>query len=418
VSNGDRTLAGRLLASAAELGQRASDGSSPDELFLAAAEAVRSLLEVDVGSVWELRPENMLLLRSVAGAVEGTARHHSEPLADSPVGRALMSRGPVVIGDLRLDRQYSQSLFLGEQQLAGSAIVPIFAGPNAAGALGAHTRAPREFQLIEIQFLQVIARAIAAPFAGDDKESEQRQTHLMRAEQMVALGQVAAGFAHELRNPLTAIKGLIQVNRKELEERNVPADDLRVIEHEIRRMERSLQNFLDFARPAVPKRQRIPLLAVIERVVSLVEGRSRKQQVAIETKALSAPLWVDADQDLIQQLLLNLVLNALDAMPQGGQIRIEARAESNGQVTVGVRDSGPGIAPHILPVVFERFVSSKETGVGLGLPVSRRIAQEHGGDLTVENLPEGGAAFTFQLPSSAAEPAAPPSASPPSQARG
>ena len=110
---------------------------------------------------------------------------------------------------------------------------------------------------------------------------------------------------------------------------------------------------------------------------------------------------MDADQDLIQQLLLNLVLNALDAMPQGGTILIELGPESDDQLLVRVRDTGPGIAAHILPVIFERFVSSKETGVGLGLPVSRRIAQEHGGDLVVENLPQGGASFTFRLPMAA-----------------
>jgi signal transduction histidine kinase len=408
VSDTDRTLADRLLASAAELGLRATDGTSPEELFLAAAHAVTALLQIDVASVWELRPENVLALRSTAGAVEGMAAPQGEPhleaVTDSPVGRALVTRGPVVIHDLRLDRQYSETSFLARQQLRCSLIVPIFAGPDAAGALGAHTRAPREFKPIAWQFLQILAQAISAPFSGNDKESEQRQTHLMRAEQMVALGQVAAGFAHELRNPLTAIKGLIQVNRKELEERRVPADDLRVIEHEIRRMERSLQNFLDFARPAVPNRQRILLSAIIERVIALVEGRARKQQVTIRIPELPGALWVNADQDLIQQLLLNLILNALDAMPQGGSIWIEARPESSDQVTVCVRDVGPGIAPHILPVIFERFVSSKETGVGLGLPVSRRIAQEHGGDLAVENLPEGGASFTFQLPIAAPEP--------------
>lgn len=408
MSNADRTLADRLLASVAELGLRAIDGTSPEELFLAAAHAVTSLLRVDVATVWELRPENSLVLRSVAGAADEMAHPHGGPqiesITDSPVGRALVTRGPVMVNDLRLDRPFPETSFLAREQLFCSLIVPVFAGPDAAGALGAHTHTPREFKPIEWQFLQVLAGVISAPFVSTDKESEQRQIQLMRAEQMVALGQVAAGFAHELRNPLTAIKGLIQVNRKELEERRVPADDLRVIEHEIRRMERSLKNFLDFARPAVPNRQRILLPSIIERVIALVEGRARKQQVSIRIPELPAALWVNVDQDLIQQLLLNLVLNALDAMPQGGTIWIETRPESSDQVTVCVRDLGPGIAPEILPVVFERFVSSKETGVGLGLPVSRRIAREHGGDLAVENLPGGGASFTFQLPIAAAEP--------------
>lgn len=394
----DRTQVERLLASVADLGKRASHGGDPNDLFVTAAQFVTSLLQVDVCSVWEILPDSSLLLRSVVGERDGTVVPHTEPLTDSPLGRAVVSRGPVVVNDLRRDRTLAESQFLEQQQLYGNLIVPIFAAHHVAGAIGAHTHAPREFGVTELQFMQAVANAISAPLLGSDNESERRQKHLMRAEQMMALGQVAAGVAHELRNPLTAIKGLIQVNRKELEARGLPGEDLRVIEHEIRRMERSLQNFLDFARPPVPKRRRLSLTPVIERVISLVQGRARKQHVSFEIPELPASLLVNADQDLIQQLLLNLVLNALDAMPQGGLIRIEVRPEPNGHVVVTVRDNGPGIAPHILPVIFERFVSSKETGVGLGLPVSRRIAQEHGGDLTVENLPQGGASFSFQLP--------------------
>lgn len=400
----DRTLPERLLASAVALGQLVSDGGSAEKVFLAAAQNVTTLLQVDVCSVWELRPERSLSLRSVIGTDEEMIHSYAEPLTDSPLGRAVVSRCPVIVNDSRLDLQFAESSFLSQQQIIGSLIVPVFGAQHVAGAIGAHSLGPRDFTAAELQFLQITAQTLSASLVGSDHESEQRQKHLLRAEQMMSLGQVAAGVAHELRNPLTAIKGLIQVNRKELEDRSMPAEDLRIIEHEIRRMERSLQNFLDFARPPVPKRQRLSLTPVIERVISLVQGRARKQHVSFEIPHLPSALWVDADQDLIQQLLLNLVLNALDAMPQGGMIHIECRPESDGRVLVNVSDTGPGIAPHILPVVFERFVSSKETGVGLGLPVSRRIAQEHGGDLTVENLPQGGASFTFQLPTASTQP--------------
>src|SRR5690606_10240532 len=109
---------------------------------------------------------------------------------------------------------------------------------------------------------------------------------------------------------------------------------------------------------------------------------------------------VDAnvDQDQIQQLILNLVLNALDAMPQGGNIEIDLRPPRDGFLELYVRDNGPGIPPHILPKVFETFVSSKETGVGLGLPLSRRIAEDHGGNLSAYNLPSAGACFLLRLP--------------------
>jgi two-component system sensor histidine kinase HydH len=220
---------------------------------------------------------------------------------------------------------------------------------------------------------------------------------------MMALGQVAAGVAHELRNPLTAVKGLIQVNLRKATTVGLPPDDLVVIEHEIRRMERTLQTFLDFARPPQPDRRPINLADVIDRVSAVVRGRAKKQQVSVHLLQPDTPVEVEADQDQMQQLLLNLVLNALDAMPGGGRIELELRSQREGHVELYIRDTGPGIAPHILPKVFETFVSSKETGVGLGLPVSRRIAEDHGGSLSVYNLPGGGACFLLRLPALASE---------------
>jgi two-component system sensor histidine kinase HydH len=107
---------------------------------------------------------------------------------------------------------------------------------------------------------------------------------------------------------------------------------------------------------------------------------------------------VDGDQDQLQQLALNLVLNALDALPDGGAVEIDLRSPRDGYFELHVRDTGPGIAPHILPKVFEAFVSTKETGLGLGLAVSRRIAENHGGTLSAYNLPDGGSCFVLRLP--------------------
>jgi two-component system sensor histidine kinase HydH len=235
-------------------------------------------------------------------------------------------------------------------------------------------------------------------------EQEQRERELLRTEQMVALGQVAAGVAHELRNPLTSIKGLVQVNRKEAEVLGGPAEDFRIIEQEIRRMERTLQTFLDFARPPQPARKEMNLGPVVERVFALIGGRASKQGITLRFTQPDQRVLVEADHDHVQQLVLNLVLNALDAMGRRGLLEVVLHSCADGQVELQVLDTGPGIPDHLLARIFEPFVSSKETGLGLGLAVSRRIAEDHGGSLSACNRPGGGACFTLRLPRQAGGP--------------
>lgn len=231
---------------------------------------------------------------------------------------------------------------------------------------------------------------------------QQREREVLRAEQLAAVGQLAAGAAHELRNPLTAVKMLVQTNREEALDRGLPVEDLDVIEQEIRRMERCLQTFLDFARPPRPARRRIDLGALVKNTLAIVEARARKQKVALETDLSGAAVEVEVDAGQVQQVLVNLLLNALDAMPSGGRVEVTVSATGNGSVAVGVRDTGPGVAPSMAPRLFEPFVSTKETGLGLGLVVSRRIAEDHGGTLTAEAPAGSGACFVLTLPAARA----------------
>jgi two-component system, NtrC family, sensor histidine kinase HydH len=267
---------------------------------------------------------------------------------------------------------------------------------DAAGLLG------RDFPPIELtgdanlENLDRQVQVLAGRIEQIVEQLRQRDREVRRAEQLAAVGQIAAGMAHEIRNPLTSIKMLIQTASED-GPGGLPHDDLGVIEREIRRVERSLQTFLDFARPPKPSKAPTDLATVVRETLELTRGRAAKQRVVVRFEPPFKTISVDADPIQLRQVLVNLVLNALDAMPGGGTLTIVLRAD--GPISeISVTDTGPGIAADFRHRLFEPFASTRETGLGLGLVICRRIVEDHGGSIDGENLPGGGAKFTVKLP--------------------
>ena len=226
---------------------------------------------------------------------------------------------------------------------------------------------------------------------------QQRDREVLRAEQLAALGQLAAGVAHEVRNPLTSIKLLVQSELEQATKGGMAAEDLRIIESEVQRMERSLQTFLDYARLTEPEQKRIDLESVVQNVMGLVRVRASRQRVTIQLISPDGGVPVSVDTNQMQQVVLNLALNALDVMPQQGQLTFTTRCDSEG-AELSVADSGPGIAPEMRSRLFQPFATNKETGLGLGLVITRRIVEAHGGRITAGTSPYGGAMFSIRLP--------------------
>jgi PAS domain S-box-containing protein len=389
----------RQQALVAELGRRALMGIEPRQLMTEAVNLIGANLPVDHCNILELLPDGRVLFQAGVGWKEGlVGQAATESKSAIPAAHVLRTQTPVIVEDLATDDRFPEASLLREHGVVSSLNVPLYGHERPFGVLGAHTTRRKRFTDEDVHFVQSVANILSAAIERKWLEQRQQERHLLRAEQMMAIGQVAAGVAHELRNPLTSIKGLVQVNLREARAHGLPEEDLAVIEHEIRRMERTLQTFLDFARPPKPERRRLEPAAVVQRVFALVGGRAKKQGVSLQLIQPGTPIWLEADQDQLQQLLLNLILNSLDAMPQGGIVEVELRPPRDGLLELQVRDTGPGIPAHILPKVFETFVSSKETGIGLGVPVSKRIAEDHGGSLSAYNLPAGGACFLLRLP--------------------
>ncbi|MCR4402512.1 MAG: ATP-binding protein [Firmicutes bacterium] len=230
----------------------------------------------------------------------------------------------------------------------------------------------------------------------------QRQVH--EAAKLAAVGELSAGLAHEVRNPLGAIKACSQF----LEDR-VPEDEslgkfTRILVREVDRLDRLVERLLSFAKPRESDMQYVDVHEILDRMVSLVGLKAKQAKVDVVRRYQPNLPRVFADPEKLQQAFLNIMLNAIDAMPCGGVLAVatsicgDSEQVANGRVRVDFRDTGVGIPPDQLDKVFTPFFTTRERGTGLGLAIARRVVSEHGGEITVESMPGVGTAFSVFLP--------------------
>lgn len=231
---------------------------------------------------------------------------------------------------------------------------------------------------------------------------QRQQRDMLRAQQLAAVGQLAASVAHEVRNPLTSIKMLVQAGLRKQKPKPITQEHLEIIHGEVLRLEETVQGFLDFARPPALQRADCDLREVVTQAVELVRARARQQRVVIDVRCPDQPAPACVDRGQLCTVLVNLFVNALDAMPTGGRLGVVLESAVSG-IRLEVADTGSGISAEAAEQLFTPFVSSKPTGSGLGLSISKRIIEEHGGRLAGGNRAEGGACFAVTLPATAGE---------------
>lgn len=235
-------------------------------------------------------------------------------------------------------------------------------------------------------------------------ELNQSRVLAMRNEKLASLGTLAAGVAHEIRNPLTAINVRLHSLKKQLVANSSEQEDALVIDHEIQRLERIVQEFLQFARPADPKFVIVSADSLFAKVVSLFASQLEKS--AIELKVESLPdIWVRVDPAQIEQVLINLVKNSAESVEHDGTITLRVRttaARLSGRnqpvVILEVSDTGKGISDEVQKHIFDPFFTTKEQGTGLGLVIAARIVEKHNGALQCRSVLNRGTTFAILLP--------------------
>jgi signal transduction histidine kinase len=224
------------------------------------------------------------------------------------------------------------------------------------------------------------------------------EAQLIRSEKLAALGQLAAGIAHEIRNPLTSINILIHSLTDHLPDESAHREDLKVIEEEINRINEIVDQFLRFAKPAPPLLKKAEVFPIFEETLQLLRPQIEKQRIAVQKEFESLhPILTDREQ--MKQAILNLLLNAVQAMPKGGHLILRGQISEDGQFAkLSIQDSGVGIPGEEIGKLFDPFFSTKEGGIGLGLSIAHRIIDQHHGKIEVESTPGKGTVFTVWLP--------------------
>jgi signal transduction histidine kinase len=220
---------------------------------------------------------------------------------------------------------------------------------------------------------------------------------MQRAERLSALGQLSAGLAHEIRNPLAAISGAAGILQRDAATTERRQECVRIIAKEAQRLDGLLTRFLDFARPRPPRREPVAPGSLIEAVRALTSHAIHRKPIRLEVDIHPGLPALTGDREQLEQVLLNLTINAIHASPENGLVLLSARTEGT-ELVLSVQDEGHGVPTEHVGRLFDPFFTTKEEGTGLGLPVAHQIVTQLGGALAATRNPERGMTFAIRLP--------------------
>ena len=233
---------------------------------------------------------------------------------------------------------------------------------------------------------------------------------LQRAAQLSFVGELAAGLAHEIKNPLAGIQGAVDILIRRRDKNDPEVEALEGMRHEVARIDNTVRALLERARPRLVSVRTTSLAEIVGRAVSLAKAQltnatSHKQTMSIEFEPPDDPIAIPIDPSQIEDAVLNLIINAIQASPEGGCVKVRiAKGQHQGldeledEVSIEVTDNGGGISSEDLARIFNPFFTTRKEGTGLGLPAVRRIARAHGGRVEVDSAPGEGSSFTIHLP--------------------
>jgi signal transduction histidine kinase len=374
----------------------------PQRIAEVITEAMNALAPGIVVRMWET-PDDAKVWMPFDGHVEDDL---TLPAGVGLVGAVAAQRTPLVVDDIRYDDRVVRRAAVEREGIVSFLGLPLLREEKLLGVLCAATRTRHHFSDDEVSLFASLAQQAAIAIENARLYQDLRQSHgelvsaqaeLVRKTRMAAMGEIAAVVAHEARNPLGALTNCVGLLRSNPHITGEDAELLTIMESESKRLNDIVSDFLAFGRPRAPQFAPVDLHELIDATWTLLRRDDRcPPSIDFERRFDATLAPVMADRDQLRQVFWNLLLNAAQAMRQGGTLTIETRRAPD-SVEVTVRDTGPGIPANILPRLFEPFVTSKSGGTGLGLAIVRRIIEDHGGRITVSAHDGEGTCFVLSL---------------------
>ena len=380
------------LSALFEIGKAITGSLNLEEVLTTIVEKASYLMHTRVSSLMLLDySKEELVIKAVHGGGKEYRLKPNLKVADSLIGSVVRSQEPLTVFDVRKEEGYRHIDMAKRLGLCSLLCVPLIVKERVIGVINTYTADLHRFTKEEIRLLNGLAdqSAIAIENAMLYEQMMHLEERIRETEKLGAMGEMAIEVAHEIRNPLTIVKMLFH---------SLPISDkkdVEVIESELDRMNRIVTQFLDFVKGGKAKWSDIDVQEVLENTLMLVHHRLSQQRIQLE-KMFSNPPIIPGDPEKVTQLFLNLFLNAIDAMEDGGRLEVSTE-NADGFVVIRVKDSGVGIPPTIKEGIFKPFVTTKDKGLGLGLAIVHRIVQEHKGTIDVDTQPNAGTTFTVHL---------------------
>lgn len=375
-----------------------------DELLQRIVAHARRLMDARVSSILLLdADEASLRPAATEGASEEYLAQPAREVATSLTGEVIETGRPLYAPDVRKETRYRVADLARREGLCSLLSVPLRTKADVIGVLNVYTGAPRRFAEDDVRLLTLLASqsAIAIENATLHRDEMQARERLRQSEKLAALGKLSAGLAHELRTPLDTVGRVISaMTRDRAEEpcaKNGWGDDLKVVQGEVRRIRLLLDQFLEFACPRPPHFRHERMDEIVAETLLLIGPEARVRKVVIHKDWAADLPRVRMDGAQMKQVLLNLMVNAVQAMPDGGSLTVHLGV-SGGSLLVSIADEGEGIPPRVRPQLFDPFFTTKEDGTGLGLSISQRIVEGHHGRLRIFSHPGRGTTACVRLP--------------------